>query len=239
MWEWEASFFSPGEQRRLPATWLMQTSIYSLLLLLSEAAQRTHMERREKKRREQSAKVHSHHTRTPHTHHVWSQWAKEVYWSFQQEEVEWKQEKNNSEVMKQGHRFNCIDVFCGDRNISVPLLSGSSDIWPLYSCWRVKISEILRPRGFILCAHAESLKNMTWLLPALSSPCSPDSSQAAGRRHVWSFPSFHSPPSTSLHPHPQQLEREYYCTLYIYNINVIFAHQELFCCDISSEALLI
>lgn len=158
MWEWEASFFSPGEQQRLPATWLMQTSIYSLLLLLSEAAQRTHMERREKKRREQSAKVHSHHTRTPHTHHVWSQWAKEVYWSFQQEEVEWKQEKNNSKVMKQGHRFNCIDVFCGDRNISVPLLSGSSDIWPLYCCWRVKISEILRPRGFILCAHAESLK---------------------------------------------------------------------------------
>lgn len=184
MWEWEASFFSPGEQRRLPATWLMQTSIYSLLLLLSEAAQRTHMERREKKRREQSAKVHSHHTRTPHTHHVWSQWAKEVYWSFQQEEVEWKQEKNNSKVMKQGHRFNCIDVFCGDRNISVPLLSGSSDIWPLYSCWRVKISEILRPRGFILCAHAESLKKhdmtaagvvltlLSWLLTGRrTTPC--------------------------------------------------------------------
>lgn len=133
---------------------------------------------RGERRREESNQpkcIHITHTRTPHTHHVWSQWAKEVYWSFQQEEVEWKQEKNNSEVMKQGHRFNCIDVFCGDRNISVPLLSGSSDIWPLYSCWRVKISEILRPRGFILCAHAESLKNMTWLLPALSSPCSPDS----------------------------------------------------------------
>lgn len=177
-------FFSPGEQQRLPATWLMQTSIYSLLLLLSEAAQRTHMERREKKRREQSAKVHSHHTRTPHTHHVWSQWAKEVYWSFQQEEVEWKQEKNNSKVMKQGHRFNCIDVFCGDRNISVPLLSGSSDIWPLYCCWRVKINEILRPRGFILCAHAESLKKhdmtvagvvltlLSWLLTGRrTTPC--------------------------------------------------------------------
>lgn len=184
MWEWEASFFSPREQQRLPATWLMQTSIYSLLLLLSVAAQRTHMERREKKRREQSAKVHSHHTRTPHTHHVWSQWAKEVYWSFQQEEVEWKQEKNNSKVMKQGHRFNCIDVFCGDRNISVPLLSGSSDIWPLYCCWRVKISEILRPRGFILCAHAESLKKhdmtvagvvltlLSWLLTGRrTTPC--------------------------------------------------------------------
>lgn len=168
MWEWEASFFPLESNSDFPQhDWCKHQ--YTHFYCYSLWQHKGHTWRGERRREESNQPKCIHITRTQ------SQWAKEVYWSFQQEEVEWKQEKNNSKVMKQGHRFNCIDVFCGDRNISVPLLSGSSDIWPLYCCWRVKISEILRPRGFILCAHAESLKNMTWLLPALSSPCSPDS----------------------------------------------------------------
>lgn len=182
MWEWEASFFSPGEQQRLPQhDWCKHQ--YTHFYCYSLWQHKGHTWRGERRREESNQPKCIHITRT-HTHHVWSQWAKEVYWSFQQEEVEWKQEKNNSKVMKQGHRFNCIDVFCGDRNISVPLLSGSSDIWPLYCCWRVKINEILRPRGFILCAHAESLKKhdmtvagvvltlLSWLLTGRrTTPC--------------------------------------------------------------------
>ena len=158
----EKRLFPPREQQRLPATWLMQTSIYSLLLLLSEAAQRTHMEKREKKRREQSDRVHSHNiTHTPHAHHVWSQWAAEVYWSFQQEEEEWKQE-NSSEVMKQGHCFSCINVFCVFDLLEVTGIfhdlccqeALTFDLCTIVEC-RVKINEVLWPRGFILRTHAD------------------------------------------------------------------------------------
>lgn len=49
----------------------------------------------------------------------------------------------------------------------------------------------------------------------LSSPCSPDSWRAAARRRVWSFPSFHSPPSPSRRPHPPRLQRAGTINIYI------------------------
>lgn len=160
--EWETSF-SPQRATATSSNMIdANINILTFTATLWGSTKNTHGEEREEEKRaiRQSAFT-QHHTHTPHAHHVWSQWAAEVYWSFQQEEEEWKQE-NSSEVMKQGHCFSCINVFCVFDLLEVTGIfhdlccqeALTFDLCTIVEC-RVKINEVLWPRGFILRAHAD------------------------------------------------------------------------------------
>lgn len=192
---------------------LMQTSIYSLLLPLAAAAGRRYTQRgkKERKRNEEMRE------RERGERAISQRASGRIAWT--------EERQSNTDVFCSGDdgesRLTCSlwEIDFPDHSRVTEVTSADTERWPLTSSllfdscpnslWLFLISPL--NHHLLSCVFWFIITKKTQLVHKeinQKSPCSLGSSPAAGRRHVWSSPSFHSLPSPSRHPHPLQLQRE-------------------------------